>query len=203
MIRIVIFDVGGVLVELTGVATFRSWVGNRFTTEEIWRRWLTSPAVRAFETGRVGPDAFADQLIDEFGLPINRQELLAAFATWPRRTFPGAGDLIRRVDRRFVRATLCNTNVLHWRRFREMGLEELFEHHFPSHLMGKLKPDREVFEHVIDILECHPSEILFLDDQPLNVESARQVGIEAVLAAGVGQAEQVLAKFGVFNSTPV
>ena len=170
MIRVVVFDVGGVLVELTGVATFRSWLGNRLTDEEIWRRWLASPAVRDFETGRVSPDVFADELIDEFVLPVNRDELLAAFTAWPRRTFPGAGDLIRRVNRRFVRATLCNTNVLHWSRFQEMGLEGLFEHHCPSHLIGKLKPDREVFEHVIDVLRCEPSEMLFLDDQPLNIK---------------------------------
>ena len=99
MIRVVVFDVGGVLVELTGVATFRSWLGNRLTAEEIWRRWLASPAVRDFETGRVSPDVFADELIDEFVLPVNRDELLAAFAAWPRRIFPGAGDLIRRVNR--------------------------------------------------------------------------------------------------------
>ena len=202
MIRVVVFDVSGVLVELTGVATFRSWLGNRLTDEEIWRRWLASPAVRDFETGRVSPDVFADELIDEFVLPVNRDELLAAFTAWPRRTFPGAGDLIRRVNRRFVRATLCNTNVLHGSRFQEMGLEGLFEHHFPSHLIGKLKPDREVFEHVIDVLRCEPSEMLFLDDQPLNIKSARQVGIEAILANGVEEAEQVLERFGVVDSTP-
>src|SRR4026207_835021 len=139
MIRAIAFDVGGVLIELTGVATFSAWVGNRITTEEIWRRWLTSPAVRAFETGRLAPEVFADQLIGEFALPVDRQEFLAAFAAWPRRTLPGAADLIRRVDRRYIRATLCNTNVLHWSRFLdEMGLADLFDHHFASHVMGKL-----------------------------------------------------------------
>jgi len=62
--------------------------------------------------------------------------------------------------------------------------------------MGKLKPDREVFEHVADSLRCDPSEILFLDDQPLNVEAARQVGLEAVLTIGIEQATQVLTEFG-------
>ena len=200
MIRVVIFDVGGVLIELTGVATFRSWTGGRLTTEEIWRRWLTSPAVRDFETGKIDPDLFADRLINEFALPIDRQQLLDAFIAWPRGTFPGAIDLIRRVDRRYVRATLCNTNILHWSRFLETGLRELFEHHFASHLMGKLKPDREVFEHVIATLRCNPSEILFIDDQRLNVDSGRQVGIQAFVASGVEQAEEVLDRFGVLTS---
>ena len=129
MIRVVLFDLGGLLIELSGIDTFRSWVGDRFTVEDIWHRWLTSPAVRAFEMGESRPDAFADQLIEEFGLPVNREEFLSAFTSWPRGTYPGAEDLVRRVDRRCARAMLSNSNVLHWLRvLSEFGLGDLFEH---------------------------------------------------------------------------
>lgn len=198
MIRAVVFDVGGILVELTGVPIFQSWIGNRLTSEEVWRRWLTSPAVRAFEAGRVSPEVFADALIDEFDLPLGPREFLSAFESWPRRIMPGAAELVRRVDNRYIRATLCNTNVLHWPRFLyEMGLGQLFERHFASHLIGKIKPDREMFDHALDALECDPSEMLFIDDQPLNVESARQAGIRAFVAKDVRRAERVLNEFGV------
>jgi putative hydrolase of the HAD superfamily len=198
VIRVVLFDLGGVLIELAGVATFRSWLGDRLTAGEIWRRWLTSPAVRAFETGRIAPEAFADQLIHEFGLPVDRHQFLASFAAWPRGLFPGAAELVRRVDRRYVRATLSNTNVVHWSRLlEEFGLAGLFDRHFASHLMGKLKPDPEVFEHVIADLRCAPSEILFLDDQPMNVESARHAGMHAVLANGTRQVERILIANGL------
>jgi len=153
--------------------------------------------VRAFETGRVGPDIFADQLIAELGLPVGRQEFLAAFTAWPKRVFPGAVDVVRRISPQYVRATLCNTNVLHWPRFvEEMGLGNLFEHHFASHLMGKLKPDREVFEHVAAALACEPSAILFLDDQPLNVEAAQSLGLQAVCVRSVQEVERVLTEAG-------
>src|SRR5215831_10481024 len=63
VISVVLFDVGGVLVEASGVGTMLAWMRHRVTAEELWRMWLTNPAVRAFETGKVPPDEFADQII--------------------------------------------------------------------------------------------------------------------------------------------
>jgi putative hydrolase of the HAD superfamily len=147
MVRVVLFDLGGLLIELSGIDTFRSWVGDRLSVEDIWHRWLTSPAVRAFEMGQIPPDLFADQLIDEFTLPVARDQFLAAFTAWPRGVCSGAEDLVRRVDRRCARAMFSNSTVLHWPRvLDEFGLGALFEHHFASHLMGKVKPDRHAFE---------------------------------------------------------
>ena len=197
-VDVVLFDLGGVLVELSGVGQFSEWVGNGVTHDQIWHRWLTSPAVRAFESGRIEPHPFADMLIAEFELPVGRDELLAAFTAWPRGLLPGAADLVKRVSRHQVCATLSNTNALHWERFiGEMQLEHLFHHHFASHLTGRLKPDPEVFEHVLASLECAPSRVLFVDDQPLNIEAARRAGLQAVLARGVAEAEQALAAAGV------
>ncbi len=197
-IRIILFDLGGVLVELTGVSMLLAWIGNRLTPEKLWRMWLSSTVVRAFETGNIGPDTFADRLIADLGLPVSRQEFLAAFTAWPKGVFPGAVDLVQRVAPPYVRATLCNTNALHWPRLmEEMGLGHLFAYHFASHLMGKLKPDREVFEHVVAALACEPSAILLLDDQPLNVEAAHAIGLQAVCVRGVQEAERVLTEVGV------
>ena len=203
MLRIVLFDLGGLLIELTGIDTFRVWTGGRLTVEDIWARWLTSPAVRAFETGRITPEEFGDRLIEEFGLPVSRDELLEAFAAWPRGLYPGARNLLQRLDRRYTRAMLSNSNVLHWPRvMSEFGLGGLFDHHFASHLLGKLKPDREVFEHVVAELRCGAGEILFLDDQPLNVRAAQETGMQAVVATSVEQATQILASRGMLGPNP-
>ena len=95
-----------------------------------------------------------------------------------------------------------NSNVLHWPRvLDEFGLGALFEHHFASHLMGKVKPDRHAFEHVIAELACNSSDILFLDDQPLNVRAACETGIDAIVARSVAEAEQVLAERGLLTTS--
>ena len=199
-IRVVLFDIGGVLVELSGVPAMLAWMENRVSREELLSMWLTSPVVRAFETGQITADAFADQLIAEMALPVRRELLLEEFTRWPAGLFPGALDLVGRVPRLYARATLCNTNALHWPRLMtDLKLDGAFDHYFASHLMGKIKPDEEAFHHVTDKLDCRAEEILFLDDSKLNVEAAKRVGMRAVQARGVAEAEHVLLENGVIT----
>ncbi|HEY6350010.1 MAG TPA: HAD-IA family hydrolase [Candidatus Angelobacter sp.] len=200
-IRVVLFDVGGVLVELSGVPAMLAWMDNRVSPDELLGMWLASPVVRAFETGRATAEVFADQLIVEMALPVGRDRLLKEFTRWPTGLFPGALDLIGRVPTRYARATLSNSNALHWPRLMvDLQLGGAFDHHFASHLIGKIKPDEEVFHHVIEVLNCRGEEILFVDDSQLNVEAAKRVGIKAVQARGVAEAERVLLENGVITS---
>jgi glucose-1-phosphatase len=197
-VRVVLFDFGGVLVDITGPVSLTRWLGGRLTPEQLWPLWLGSSVVRDFEAGRVEPDVFADRLIADLGLPVDRREFLDDFAQWPRALYAGAAELLGRIRTPYLRASLSNTNVVHWPRLAEtLKLGALFDHHFPSHLTGKLKPDAEVFTHVAGALGCEPSAILFLDDQPLNVEGARAAGLRAARVSGVAEAESALVAAGV------
>jgi len=199
-IEVALFDLGGVLVELTGVSTLLSWIGEPIGPEEIWRRWLTSPSVRAFETGAMEPEEFADVLIAELGLPVQRAEFLDAFTHWPRGLFPGALELLSEIPRPIVRATLSNSNSLHWPRLMtEMGLSEAFDFHFASHLTGKIKPDKEAFENVVLSLGSVPESILFLDDNQLNVDAALSLGIRAFRVQGIEEARIVIEQIGALG----
>jgi len=197
-IRVVLFDVGGVLVELSGMAVFLSWLQNRISAEDFYAVWLASPTVRAFETGRTQAAAFAEQIITELDLPVGREEFLREFRSWNRRLLPGAVELTRRLGPDYTLATLCNTNTLHWPNF--MGHRDLFagfDHHFASHLTGKIKPDEEAFQHVAVTLGCEAPEILFLDDSRLNVAAAKNIGMAAFQVRGPAEAEQALRAAGV------
>jgi glucose-1-phosphatase len=197
-IRIVLFDVGGVLVEPSGVATMLAWMRNRVSPEQLWRMWLTSSCVRAFESGRLSPEAFADQVIAEFSLPVPREMFLSEMTLWSVALFPGALELVEQIPPQYVRATLCNTNVIHWKYLMAIeGLARAFPHHFASHLMGKIKPDAEAFLHVIDALQCDPHEVIFLDDNDMNVVAARSVGMQAVRVRGIAEAKRALVASGV------
>ena len=63
-IDVILFDLGGVLVELAGVDQMIAWSPGISTHDELWRRWLGSSAVRRFETGAIGRDDFATAVID-------------------------------------------------------------------------------------------------------------------------------------------
>ena len=115
-IRVLLFDVGGVLVELGGVEVILAWLGNRLTAEELWRRWLQSEAVRGFETGLPDAPQFAAGVIAEFDLAVEPQQFLESFVGWPTGLYPGTLEMLARIPRRYQRALLSNSNPLHWPR---------------------------------------------------------------------------------------
>lgn len=166
--------------------------------DELWRLWLSSPAVRQFETGQVDSAVFATQLIAEFGLDIEASDFLAEFVKWPS-PIAGAGDLVRQIPAGIKRATLTNSNAVHWGRLEEMGLEGVFDRHFASHLTGNLKPDLHAFEHCANVLECDPKTVLFLDDLSVNVDAAERAGFLAAQVNGVNGARDALVAFGILS----
>ena len=200
-IDVVLFDGGCVLVELHGIPTMLGWLDNQTSIEELWKLWLTSPVVRRFETGRATPDEFAQEIIREMSLPVSPQEFIANFQSWLTGLYPGALEMVTSLPARFTRATLCNTNVLHWPRLmNDFGLDQHFQHHFASHLTGKIKPDHEAFENVLGTLGCQASAVFFLDDNILNVEAARDVGMHAVRVRGPAEARRARVEAGIVSS---
>jgi putative hydrolase of the HAD superfamily len=199
-IQVLLFDVGGVLVELSGVDTMLEWLGRRVTVDEMWRMWLQSDPVRKFETGQIDANEFAAAVTSEFGLPIGPQQFLDAFIGWPTGLYPGTLEMLARIPRSYRRAILSNSNALHWPRvLGEMQLGAAFENHFVSHLTGRIKPDSDAFEHVVDSLGCVPAQVLFLDDNSLNVESARRFGMHAIQVRGAAETRGVLTDLGIID----
>ena len=202
-IGVLLFDVGGVLVQLSGIETMLAWLGSSITAEELWVRWLRSDSVRQFETGRTQASEFALRVTREFGLDIEPAQFLESFEGWPIGLYPGVMEMLARIPARYRRALLSNSNALHWPRLsNDMGLGAVFEHQFVSHLTGKIKPDSAAFEDVVNSLGCSPRHVLFIDDNMLNVEAAKSFGMHAARAVGPIEAQRVLGDFGIIDEHP-
>ena len=198
---VLLFDLGGVLIEL-GAVPIRLRGSSEPTDQEDWRRWLTSPAVRRFETGRSTPEEFGREMVEEFDIGVEPDAFLQAFRDWPKGFFPGAEALLDRLAPDYRLGCLSNSNPLHWQRFHEeLRLAELFDHRFASHLIGSLKPDREVFDHVVGELGCPAGRVLFLDDNQMCVDGARAAGLAAERARGVEGAERALGRLELIGPT--
>jgi HAD superfamily hydrolase (TIGR01509 family) len=199
-IRVLLFDLGGVLIELNDLSTLLQLNGHEMLVNTRWPEWISSPAAREFEMGISTKEQFANKYIEETNLPIKPNEFLNAFTQLPKGLYADAHRLIERCRDRYFIACLSNTNSLHWQRLtREMGIDDMFDQYFASHLTGKLKPDRESFEHVLQSLNCDPPAILFLDDNEINVNAARSVGIIAYRTQGAQETEKILEKIGILT----
>jgi HAD superfamily hydrolase (TIGR01509 family) len=191
-IEVVLFDLGGVLVELGGMGDMANFSAEE-NEDEIWRRWLTCPWVRRFERGGCEPTSFAEGMVESWSMPVAPETFLEAFASWPKGLLPGAMELVHSVRAKKRVSCLSNSNAIHTERgWAEFGIYELFDGLYFSHEIGLIKPDRNIFDHVIRDLGCPAEQILFLDDNQINVDAARAAGLLAERAVGVPQARSIL-----------
>jgi putative hydrolase of the HAD superfamily len=198
--QVLLFDVGGVLVQLSGVKTMLEWMGETATSEEMWHMWLHSTPVREFERGRMDAAEFAAAVTAEFRLPVQPQEFLDSFTGWVTGLYPGTLEMLSQIPSSYQRAVLSNSNVLHWTRvIDDLRLGAAFEHQFVSHLTGRIKPDADAFQGVVESLGCRPKDVLFLDDNILNVEAAKRFGMQAIRVQGIGETRAALIERGIIE----
>ena len=198
--HVLLFDVGGVLVQLSGVETMLRWMGENATSDEMWRMWLHSTPVREFERGRIGAAEFAAAVTAEFRLPVQPQEFLDSFTGWVTGLYPGTLEMLAQIPSSYQRAVLSNSNALHWTRVvDDLRLGPAFDHHFVSHLTGRIKPDADAFQYVAESLGCRPEQVLFLDDNILNVEAAKRFGMQAIRVQGIDETRRALIERGIID----
>lgn len=197
-ISVILFDLGGVLLHLRDIGSNFAITGDE---HKFLRSWLLSPAVRDFERGAIVAEEFGRRIVSEMRLPYDWQEFLQRFDNWPDKLYPGVIAMLDRLAADHRIALLSNTNQVHWEREDIAGLlEPLFHYTFLSFRTGLLKPDRESFEQVSAHFECQLQEILFLDDNPLNVDAANAIGLRAHLTRGIDGIRNVLARTGISPS---
>ena len=63
--------------------------------------------------------------------------------------------------------------------------------------VGILKPDRKIFQYILNKYELVAAESIFIDDLIKNVEGARAVGMKAILFTDIESCKKELIKLGV------
>ncbi len=194
---LVLFDLGGVLVENLGFERLAAWLPEPVTMDALKERWLRSPAVRAFELGSIAPRDFAEAFLAEWALPGPAADFLATFEAWLTGFFPGATDLLADLRRRHRVACLSNSNVLHWARFD--GFRGHFDVALSSHLLGEVKPDAACFARALVACDAAARDVVFLDDSWSNVVAARTLGLRAHHVTGLDEVRAALVQDGLIG----
>jgi FMN phosphatase YigB (HAD superfamily) len=98
-------------------------------------------------------------------------------------------DILLEMKSKYRTFLLSNNNEIHYQFLmnylkENFGLEDnssFFEKDYYSHLMGMRKPNRDIFEFVINEHNLVPEETLFIDDSPQHLATAKELGIQTVL----------------------
>ena len=197
----ILFDLGRVLINLDGPPPLRDeWLNQVLSEQQKWQRWGECPAVIAYESGKISAEAFAREMIAYFHLKTDEQQFKEAFVNWPKGFLDGAPALLTQLKGRYKLAFYSNTSDMHLPQFMQrMGLAQYFDFSFASYEIGYYKPDVEGFRCVLSKMGVAGTQVLFIDDMPANVASARSVGMHAEQALGLAEVKRVLHGYGCID----
>lgn len=194
-IEVLLFDLGGVLVEFSGVRDVAPLLRVGASESEIRERWGRCPHTDAYGLGQLSRQEFGERFVREWNLRVTPEEFLQEFRSWSRRLLPGAAELLASLRPRFRLAALSNSNELHWERnSNDLGLTGLFEVAISSHQVGLSKPDPRIYLAALERLRVSPQAVAFFDDVAANVAAASQLGMRAFQVAGVEEVRATLIK---------
>ncbi|MBL1218433.1 MAG: HAD family hydrolase [Planctomycetes bacterium] len=206
-IRIVCFDLGGVIIRIhyTWEDTCKSvGLAVRKEAHEPKRLAATRSVTEAFATGRLEEDLWAREMVSALDGLYSAEEVERIHEGWLRDQYPGIDDVVSILNETKGVCTAClsNTNPRHWRMMKERyPAVRMLQHRHASHLMGYAKPDTGIYEAFETAMQCDGPSILFFDDLEDNVAAARSRGWHAHQIDPAGDpADQVrtcLASYGL------
>lgn len=190
--RVLVCDFGGVLTTpLEG--SFRAFSDARGVPLEALAAAMGALALRdganplhELECGRVTEREFLRGLGDELSAQLGRPVAMDGFAEEYFGHLAVNEPLLERLRAWHaggLRMIMCTNNVREWEpRWRPMlAVDELFKDVVDSGFVGVRKPDRRIYEIVLERLgDVAPGDCVFLDDFANNCEAAREIGMRAV-----------------------
>ena len=196
--KVLMFDLGGVLVEIKGLENLLEL--SNLSEEKFWEKFLLSPNVHNVETGKISMDVFAPRFIKEFDLLIDVNDFINIFSNLPHRKYSGVDKMLKELSKDFTLACLSNTSdVTADRLLHNFKFESLFDYCFFSSEICISKPSKEAFLYAADQMKCDFDEIMFFDDNKLNVDTAFKLGIEAYTVKGFEELRVYLDELDIYK----
>ena len=185
-IELILFDLGGVLIDIDYQATEKAFIELGTTNfQETYTQFQQNQVFDLFETGQISAQHFINKLLDTTRKGTSPNEVVHAWnamiLNFPEKKVQLLLDLAK--TQRIT--LLSNTNELHmvevkkeWSKVSQVPFASLFEHVFLSHEIKQRKPHPETFKWVCSQLNVEPEKVLFIDDSPQHIEGAKEAGLQ-------------------------
>jgi len=194
VIKAILFDLGNVIVPFDFKRAYAQ-LGPLCTcpVTEISARLRSTDLVQRFESGRIAAEPFVGELSALLGLKTNYGEFCDLWSSIFFEDTLVPESLIASLQGRYRLLVLSNTNPIHFSMLKaRYPVFDHFDDFVLSYEVGALKPDAEIYRRAIERAGCRPEECFFTDDIAMNVEAARNSGMDAVQFLSATQLEEEL-----------
>lgn len=188
--KILLFDLGGVIINLNTQLTVQSFAKLAGRSEEdIEIAWRKEEVFKKYEVGEITDHDFREFLRIWLKKPFLSDAELdnawnAMILDLPKKRL----DFLLQLKEKYQVLLLSNTNYIHMRCVNERvyessgekDLDRFFHHTYYSHLIGMRKPEPVVYHYIIKNHNITAEQLLFLDDSIINLKGAETVGIKTI-----------------------
>lgn len=199
VIRGVIFDLGGVLVDWNPMYLYRKVFADEAQAAEFLANICTPDWNEKQDAGRALDEATAERVAL---FPEWEAEIRAYYGRWIEMIgglVPGTGDVMRDLKAAGMRLfALSNWNSETFAQIRRAYPEfDLFEDIVLSGDHRCIKPEERFYRIALERIDLPPQSMVFVDDNPRNLRSAEAVGLRALLFTDAGNLRRDLRALGV------
>ncbi|MCK9203775.1 MAG: HAD family phosphatase [Bacteroidales bacterium] len=184
-IKNIVFDFGGVICNIDiSITTARFKELGIVNFNSAYSVSEQEGLFRKYERGMFTSAEFRDILRKASDNPITDQQIDDAWNAMIKDIPEERVRLIEKLGKEYRTFILSNSNEIHYykylqdfrQRFGYSGFDDLVEKAYFSFQIHRQKPDREIFEHVLDNSRLLPGETLFIDDSVQHIKTARELG---------------------------
>jgi putative hydrolase of the HAD superfamily len=198
-ISAIFWDVGGVLLSNAWDREQRQRTLKQFDLDEVEFESRHEMLVSSFERGKISLQEYLERTI--FYRP--RSFTLDAFEKYMfslsqphTETLQLAKELSRSC--KYLMSTINNeSKELNLYRIQTFGLREIFSLFISSCFVGLRKPEAGIYRLALEITQRPPEECCFVDDRPLNLDSASRLGMHVIRMENAEQVRRDLQSLGV------
>ncbi len=188
-IRHIIFDLGGVLINIDYKLTEEAFQKAGIKDfKELYSQLHQTDLFDQFEMGFISKELFIDRLKQAASNTITESQIIAAWNAmlldFPVRRL----QILQQLHLYYDLFLLSNTNEIHEEAFNQILMQShgipnigvFFDKVYLSHRVGLRKPMKEIFERVLQDSGLQPEHTLFIDDSPQHIEGAKLLGIQTI-----------------------
>ena len=177
-VKAVCVDLDGMFFTDTSFQTFKTSLAPYIEKEKRDYVLALSPQMKAFKTGKMSETDYRNRVQQELNLSLSHEEIFQIL----RESYeinPEVEQLVKELKRKGYQLCICSNNFP--TRIRELDKKfnflSLFDTVILSYEIGAMKPDKQIFEALLQKTGCQPAEIVYADDKESNLLEAKQLWI--------------------------
>ncbi|MDI6825724.1 MAG: HAD-IA family hydrolase [Candidatus Aenigmarchaeota archaeon] len=196
-IKAIVFDCGGVLLSNSwndpsyDIIPKKLGISKDKADEIFYKHW------HEIKIGKKNEDSFFKDLLKISRKRISLNELKKIYYSCIDK-FDGTFEIIKKLHKKYL-LFILNNEGKEWMDFRikKFKLKKYFKGFICSGFARFAKPDKRIYEILLEETGLKPNECIFIDNIEENLKPAKYLGYNVILFKNAKQLKDALSKYGI------